>query len=230
MIRRANLRKLPLYIWLLLVAALVQILLWTAIVFGTITGLVLVVTIVATVAGVFWAREAMQFLRLFIAALIDVFRSATNELGSVLVAQPGRARKDQCDLDRPVASSALHFVGNGTFGTEIVGESHYQRVLEMICGGRTEDGAQHLTTAVLVHEDGNPYDDKAVRVEILSQKVGYLNKTTARRHRKKLQQAGYSGMSATCSAVIVGGWDRGVNDRGYFGVRLDLSDAHIVAQ
>ena len=26
----------------------------------------------------------------------------------------------------------------------------------------------------------------------------------------------------TCSALIVGGWDRGPDDQGYFGIKLDL--------
>ena len=39
--------------------------------------------------------------------------------------------------------------GPGTYEFDIVGESKYQDVLEAICGGRTEDSAEHMTEAVL---------------------------------------------------------------------------------
>jgi hypothetical protein len=36
------------------------------------------------------------------------------------------------------------------FPLQIVGESHYQEILESICGGRTEDGANQLEAAFLL--------------------------------------------------------------------------------
>jgi hypothetical protein len=53
------------------------------------------------------------------------------------------------------ATVAANLAGPGTFEFDIVGESHYQEALEAICGGRTEESAEHLTEAVLVLE-GNP--------------------------------------------------------------------------
>lgn len=52
--------------------------------------------------------------------------------------------------------------------------------------------------------------------------VGYLSRKNAREYRKRLKKAGYQGITATCFAIIVGGWDRGGGDRGHFGVKLDL--------
>lgn len=112
--------------------------------------------------------------------------------------------------------------GPGTYSLEVVGESHYQSALDSICGGRTEDGHDMIVEARLIHEDDNPYDDKAIRVEINGETVGYLNRANARQYRKKLNKAGYPGMDAICSAKIVGGWDRGGDDKGHFGVRLDV--------
>jgi len=112
--------------------------------------------------------------------------------------------------------------GPGTFEIEVVGESHYQRQLEEICGGRFEDSARVNATAVLILDDGNPYDSKAVRVEINGYVVGHLNRENAREYRKKLKEAGHPRITAQCRALIVGGWDRGNGDCGYFGVRLDL--------
>lgn len=112
--------------------------------------------------------------------------------------------------------------GPGTFSIQIVGESHYQDAIEAICGGRTEDGVNMIMNAVLIHEDDNPHDNKAVRVDIEGMTVGYLDRNNAREYRQKLKKAGYPGMNAKCSALIVGGWDRGEDDRGFFGVKLDL--------
>ncbi|WP_222426346.1 hypothetical protein, partial [Luteimonas sp. J16] len=38
-----------------------------------------------------------------------------------------------------------HLPGPGTYEFDIVGESKYQDALEAICGGRTEDSAEHMT-------------------------------------------------------------------------------------
>ena len=71
-------------------------------------------------------------------------------------------------------------------------------------------------------EDSNPYDSKAVRVDIEQQTVGHLSRNVARGYRKRLKQAGHPQLVSICDAVIRGGWDRGPDDRGHFGVWLDL--------
>ena len=124
---------------------------------------------------------------------------------------------------RTASSGPLgHLAGPGTFQIEVVGESHYQRTLESICGGRSEDGANKIAQATVILEDDNPHDNRAVRVDIDGQTVGYLPRESARVYRRKLKEAGYPRLTGTCSAVIRGGWDRGGDDRGYFGVWLDL--------
>jgi HIRAN domain len=115
-----------------------------------------------------------------------------------------------------------HLPGPGTFEIEVVGESHYQGTLENICGGRSEDGANKIVEATIILESNNPHDNKAVRIDIDGQTVGYLPRESARVYRRKLKKAGYPLPTCTCFAVIRGGWDRGGDDRGYFGVRLDL--------
>ncbi|MCX7428896.1 MAG: hypothetical protein NTW96_25125 [Planctomycetia bacterium] len=119
----------------------------------------------------------------------------------------------------------VHLPGPGTFSIDVVGESKYQPALEFICGGRTGGSQKKTVEAVLVYEDDNPYDDQAIRVDIQGNTVGYLSRDNARQYRKELKQAGYSAMTATCSARIVGGWDHGGEDRGLFGVTLDLPTA-----
>ncbi len=112
--------------------------------------------------------------------------------------------------------------GPGTFEIKVVGVSHYQRALNTICGGKTEDSQEKLVKATLVHEDENPHDNKAIRVDIDGMTVGHLDRKKARKYRNKLKEAGHPGITAECSAVIVGGWKRGFFDRGFYGVILDL--------
>lgn len=116
----------------------------------------------------------------------------------------------------------VYLEGPGLFGTAIVGESHYQAVLEYICGGRTDDGADEVVIARLVLEDENPYDTQAVRVEIEGHTVGYLSRSDARLYRERLTVAGQPRIIGQCTARIRGGWDRGPEDRGLFGVYLDI--------
>ena len=115
--------------------------------------------------------------------------------------------------------------GPGTYDVDVVGESHYQEALETICGGRTENTQRLVVEAVLVPEDDNPHDTKAVRIFIQDQTVGYLDRETARNFRAQMAENGLTGVTAKCSAIIVGGWDRGGGDRGHFGVKLDLPTA-----
>lgn len=106
------------------------------------------------------------------------------------------------------------------FEIDIVGESHYQEALEMICGGYTEEGHKLQIVAELIYEDENEYDNKAIRIDIKGDTVGYLSREDARLYRKRMKELGYEGNTVGCQAIIIGGWDRGGNDKGSFGVKL----------
>lgn len=114
-----------------------------------------------------------------------------------------------------MAKGGVRLAGDGEYGLDVVGESHYQGDLERLAGGRTRDGVEVETQAELIPEDDNPHDKKAVRVAIGGRTVGHLSRDDARAFRESV------GRPATCAALIVGGWDRGKGDRGHFGVRLD---------
>ncbi|MGB5261805.1 MAG: hypothetical protein WBO34_14970 [Gammaproteobacteria bacterium] len=124
-------------------------------------------------------------------------------------------------LARP-ARPRIEVSGPGAYEYKIVGEAKYQRALETICGGRTEEGIRKNVQAILIPERSNRNDKQAVRVAIEGQTVGYLSRVNARAFRKKLKAAGYSSRPAACPAVIVGGWERGPFEKGHFGVKLDL--------
>ena len=112
--------------------------------------------------------------------------------------------------------------GRGTYEFDIVGESHYQKALETICGGRMEESASHKAEATLYLEDSNPHDNMAVRVDIGNETVGYLSRADARSYRKQLRRLGHEHLICKCDAMIVGGWRRSREDQGSFGVKLDL--------
>jgi hypothetical protein len=121
---------------------------------------------------------------------------------------------------RPATANWLD--GNGSFSLEVVGEANYQRNLERVCGGRTRECQDRIMTAVLVLEDDNRYDPKAVCVTIDGWTVGYLSRDKARAFRARLRRDGARGCEFPCKANVRGGWDRGGGDCGYFGVWLDV--------
>ena len=112
--------------------------------------------------------------------------------------------------------------GPRTYSFDVVGESHYQELLESICGGRTKKGHRLEVKACLVPEDDSPRGRNAVRVYIEGLTVGYLHWKFAPIFRQRMEEAGVAGVTAKCKGIIVGGWDRGNGDRGSFGVLLDL--------
>jgi hypothetical protein len=97
--------------------------------------------------------------------------------------------------------------GGGTFSSYAVGHSHHQDALKRIFSERTSESQEKLVEAVLVLDDGNPYDNQAVRVDIQGQTVGYLKHENARQFRKKMMEKGPSGIKTTCAAKIVY-WER----------------------
>ena len=112
--------------------------------------------------------------------------------------------------------------GNGEFDLEVVRESHYVKHLKKICGGYSKSGHREKVTAELHYEDDNPYDNKAIRVDINGKTVGHLSREDARFYRKKINKAGHEGIIVSCNAVIVGGKKLGLLKKTNFGVWVDL--------
>jgi hypothetical protein len=112
--------------------------------------------------------------------------------------------------------------GNGSYSLEVVGESNYQKALERACGGRTKESQDLIVTAVLILDDDNPYDPKAVCVTVDGRTVGFLSRDHAKRFRARLRREGIREYEFPCKGNIRGGWDRGGGDFGYFGIWLDV--------
>jgi hypothetical protein len=110
----------------------------------------------------------------------------------------------------------------------VVGESQYQGSLGRLAGGRTIDGPKNRDhKALLLRESTNPYDPNAVRVVVVTADgtgatIGYLSRDNAVAYRPVIDRLARFGKVAGCLASISGGWDRGSDDRGSFGVRLSM--------
>ena len=109
---------------------------------------------------------------------------------------------------------------NNSYELNAVGESHYQPMLNRICGGHNRKGHHFETDADLVREPNNPYDPNAVAVMIHGGTVAYLPKEQARRFSMQMDKEGVD--RAACRAKIVGGWRTNQHDEGRFGLRLAL--------
>lgn len=125
---------------------------------------------------------------------------------------------------RPVVVQATMF-DPPTSGrwVEVAGESAYQGSLEIVAGGRNIDGANIPDhQALLVPEPSNPYDPNAVQVRIGGRLVGYLGREDAMAYRPVIDRVMSNGQYVAWRARLKGGWDRGGNRRGSFGVMLAL--------
>jgi hypothetical protein len=111
----------------------------------------------------------------------------------------------------------------GGYRVDVAGESYYQDALEQVCGGRSSEGSYLACVASLVPEPDNPYDANAVAVYIDGLKVGHLPREVAVSFVPISTRLHTLGRSASCAALVVGGWDRGSGDVGHFGVQLDLA-------
>jgi len=106
---------------------------------------------------------------------------------------------------------------------DVVGEGRYQSELESLAGGKTPDGPRQAShVAILFPESDNPYDANAIAVKIDGIRVGYLSREHAILYRPPVQSAASMGRTIACLAHFVGGWNRGGNDVGSIGIRLNI--------
>ncbi len=113
--------------------------------------------------------------------------------------------------------------GDGDFDMEVVGESHYQKNFEFICGPRSKNGEERKVEAALVPDPKNLFDPNAVRVEVQGRIVGHLSREIAKNFRELLHKFGIPADTILLvDAEIRGGWKRSDDDEGNYGIRLDM--------
>lgn len=119
-------------------------------------------------------------------------------------------------------SSAIALAAGRGFNVAAVGESQFQGEIAAIVGGRCEEGHNCQFPAELV-DASDPLDPDAIGIRIGGRPVGRLPAELSSLVGERLHALGHSGKPITCKAKIVGGWDRGRRDKGYFGVKLSLA-------
>jgi hypothetical protein len=104
---------------------------------------------------------------------------------------------------------------------DIVGESHYQDAIKILAGPDDEYVGSKEYKAFLIPEDNNPYENKAVRVDIEGMIVGYFGREDARSFRRRLGAKKLAGQITTCKAIVIGGCGpRG--EKWHYGIRLSI--------
>ncbi|MFM9436651.1 hypothetical protein ACFDR9_003736 [Janthinobacterium sp. CG_23.3] len=105
----------------------------------------------------------------------------------------------------PAAAPACHWRDGGRYNTEVVVESAFQGVIRALAGEHGADKANVPYQAVLVPDDLNPYDDKAVTVFLGGTVVGHLAQEDALNLRRKLGRGGIADAPTSCDAMVRGG-------------------------
>jgi hypothetical protein len=118
--------------------------------------------------------------------------------------------------------SIPRIVGDESYRLEVAGERNYLANFERIFGKRDADGVDEEIEALLVLEPTNPYDPNAVRVEVDGLTLGYLSRHSAPAFRSMLRSRFGNADRAIASGIVRGGWYRGSDDQGDFGVTLDV--------
>jgi len=128
---------------------------------------------------------------------------------------------------QPVEVTNFRWSNGGNFNFAVVGESFYQKDLKVLAGEHKDSGCRVYGTAVLVPEDDNPHDNKAVAVYVKTaenqpgRQVGYLSRQDARSFRRRLGAKKLAGQRTLCDAVVVGGrLKKGICQS--YGVWLDM--------
>lgn len=121
----------------------------------------------------------------------------------------------------PDGAPAHHWSDNGRYASEVENDSIYQPAIARLAGEHGPGNADEKCLALLVCDDANPFQDKAIAVFIDGQLVGYLAHSDALRLRRALGRKDIAGQLTSCDAVIRGGglWN---DKRLSYAVWLDL--------
>lgn len=131
-------------------------------------------------------------------------------------------KPEQASGDRP---KGVLLRGGGR--VEVVGESNYQDAFEKVCGKREAQGVCQEVLVYLVPEPTNQWDPGAIRVAVpignAMETLGYLARPAAQAFAPIAQKLSAGNMVGAVNAEIRGGWDAGKDDKGNFGITLDLA-------
>ena len=144
-------------------------------------------------------------------------------LWSILFGGSNRRIPASASASTSTAHSPTVIAGDGTFETEVVGESNYQDALWRAVRSAEvgESGYRYRTNAVLRSEPTNPYDRNTVQILIGDRVMGYLSREDAVQHAPLMARHGHS---VSCPALICGGFLQS-EGRASLGAWLDLLES-----
>ncbi|QGZ39946.1 hypothetical protein IP92_02275 [Pseudoduganella flava] len=122
----------------------------------------------------------------------------------------------------PEGAPVRHWSDGGRFELEVVGESRYRDTIARLAGAHGADKADARHPALLLPDDANPYEDKAVAVFLAGEMVGYLAPKDALAFREMLARHEIAGQLTSTDAAVRGGgeWE---GKRLAYTVSLDVS-------
>ncbi len=105
----------------------------------------------------------------------------------------------------PQGEPVHHWTDGGRFPLEVLGESRYSDTIRKLAGQHGDAPADTRHKALLLPDDNNPYEDKAVAVFLSNEMVGYLAPKDAQAFRTMLARQEIGGQLTSTDAVIRGG-------------------------
>lgn len=105
----------------------------------------------------------------------------------------------------PQGEPVHHWTDGGRFQLEVLGESRYSDTIRALAGEHGDAAADARHKALLLADDNNPYEDKAVAVFLNNDMVGYLAQKDAIAFRALLARQEIPGQLTSTDAVIRGG-------------------------
>lgn len=121
----------------------------------------------------------------------------------------------------PVPVAAFAWPELGEYDFEVVGESNYQHALRALANTPAPDDDK-TGIAILVPEDDNPHDNKAVKVTVQGLTIGYLSREDARSYRRRLATKKMGMVPASCGVLVTGGHALQDGTCAHLGAQLDM--------
>ncbi|GGB94840.1 hypothetical protein [Pseudoduganella buxea] len=145
--------------------------------------------------------EALNLAIIVVALLALYYLLKGRPKAPPLPARPGGGSYTPVPEGEPVR----HWSDDGRFDVEVLGESRYRDTVLQLAGDHGDGPADARHQAILLPDDANPYEDKAVAVFVSGLMVGYLAPKDALVFRQLLAREDIAGQLTSCDAAIRGG-------------------------